>query len=265
MRENELSFKTEDYLPARFKNIKEFYDFCIAQDPEFDNAQAIREKGINNTFPQDVDIDGAKMWETALGIKPNASDTLEDRRFRILTKLQQRTPYTWAQLHKMMKALCGEDGYELKKGYFTLMVYLAMDSQSKLKSVLRMLEDVVPMHILLEITQLLEYHFEIGILSYTRKNPNIVILPYQQRKFEDVSELQVLSGNRRTIKLKILPYQQRKLENVLELQALSGNSKNLELKILPYQPRTYKQEYNPKPYIGKIIKGSLIIPCRTKK
>lgn len=177
-----MSYKSEDKLPARFQSINEFYDFCIAQNPEFENAEAIRDKGLNNVFPQDIDIDGAKLWETALGITPNASDTLEDRKFRILTVLQQRTPYTWAQLHKMMEALCGKDGYELKKGYFTLMVYLAMESVSQLKSVLRMLEEVVPMHIVLDITQLLNYQFNIDIFSYLRNNGEITILPYQQRE-----------------------------------------------------------------------------------
>lgn len=176
-----MKYLAEEHLPRRFKTIKEFYDFCMAQDPEFENAEAIKNKGLNNVFPKDVDIDGARMWETALGITPNANDTLEDRKFRILTVLQQRTPYTWAQLHRMMEALCGKDGYEIKKGYFTLMVYIAMESVSQLRSVLRMLEDVVPMHILLDITQLLNYAFNVDIYSYVKNTGELTILPYQER------------------------------------------------------------------------------------
>lgn len=178
-----MSFKTEDYLPTRFHSIKEFYDFCIASDPEFENAQEIKDKGINNRFQDTADINGIRIWEKILNITPNTSDTSEDRRFRIISVLQKRTPYTWSQLHKMMEALCGKDGYELKKGYFTLMVYLAMDSQSQLKSVMQLLREVVPMHILLDITQLLYYNLDIVLLSWRRNDLNITILPYQIREY----------------------------------------------------------------------------------
>lgn len=217
-----MSFKSEDYLPTRFKSIKEFYDFCIANDPEFENAQEIKDKALNNRFQDTADIDGVKIWERILNITPNTSDTLEDRRFRIISILQKRTPYTWAQLHKMMEALCGKDGYKLQKGYFVLMVYLAMDSQSKLKSVLQMLRDVVPMHILLEITQLLEYNFNVDIFSWTVNNPSLKILPYQQRSYTQSVDAEIASISTQEKKIQILPFQPRFFENETAYESASA-------------------------------------------
>ena len=231
-----MSFKTEDYLPARFRTIKEFYDFCLANDPEFDNTEELTNKGVNNRFPDSADIDGVQIWEKILNITPNTSDTLEDRRFRIIANLQKRTPYTWSQLHKMMSALCGEDGYELKKGYFVLMVYLAMDSQSKLKSVIQMLREVVPMHILLEISQLLYYNFNVDIFSWRKNNSSIQILPYQQREYEDEVNAVIAS--------------------------FSTNEKKIQ--ILPFQPRYFNTGAILELASGVIIKGSIKIQCQKK-
>lgn len=145
-------FKAEELLPSRFQSIQEFWDFCVANDPEFDSAEEQITSGINNKFPQSADINGVRAWEEILNIIPNTSDTLEDRRFRIITKLQSRTPYNWSTLHQMLETICGKDGYEcVRKAPFVLGVALPIDSASKLNSVMTLLEEVVPMHIFLDV------------------------------------------------------------------------------------------------------------------
>ena len=178
-----MSTHLEEKLPSRFKEIKEFWDFCIGENPEFDRAKSGKDKWLNNRFPQDADIDGIRLWETVLDIKPNPTETLEDRRFKVITELQKRTPYTWSQLHKMLDALLGKDGYTLKKGYFVLMVYLAMKSTSQLKHVMDLLQEVVPAHILLDIEQILEYYLGIDVYTYSTSIMNLTIVPYQLREY----------------------------------------------------------------------------------
>lgn len=179
-----MSTHLEEKLPSRFKEIKEFWDFCIGENPEFDRAKSGKDKWLNNRFPQDADIDGIRLWETVLDIKPNPTETLEDRRFKVITELQKRTPYTWSQLHKMLDALLGKDGYTLKKGYFVLMVYLAMKSTSQLKHVMDLLQEVVPAHILLDIEQILEYYLGIDVYTYSTSIMNLTIVPYQLREYK---------------------------------------------------------------------------------
>ena len=170
-----------------------------------EEQQEIKDKEINNRFQDTADIDGVRIWERILNITPNTSDTLEDRRFRIISVLQKRTPYTWAQLHKMMEALCGKDGYELKKGYFVLMVHLAMESQSQLKSVIQMLRDVIPMHILLDITQMLYYNFGETIYSWNKNKIQIEILPFQVRSYENTQIMPIGCFSTQYKHIKILP------------------------------------------------------------
>lgn len=236
-----MKFKSEDYLPSRFHSIDEFYDFCMANDPEFDNASEIKEKWLNNRYQDTADEDGIKIWEKILKITPNKSDTLADRRFRVISCLQKRTPYTWSQLHKMMAALCGEDGYELKKGFFVLMVHIAMESQSQLRSVIQMLRDVVPMHILLEIIQQLYYNFNETIYSWKKNETDLTILPYQDRKFNNTVEANIYSYPRENAKVEILPYQKRRFNGELEEVISSASTQKKNIEILPYQQRGFKQ------------------------
>lgn len=148
-----MAYKAEEYLPNRFHAIKEFYDFNVANDPEFENAEEIITKNLNNRFPDTADLDGIKIWEKILNIIPEPEDSIEDRRFRITTVFQKRIPYTWSQLHKMMRSICGDEAFELKRTKpFVLEVNLTMDSASKLKSVIQMLEEVVPMHIQINVS-----------------------------------------------------------------------------------------------------------------
>lgn len=221
----------EKYLPTRFYSIKEFYDYCIAWNPEFDKIYQDQAKWRKNVFPDQADIDGIRLWEKVFGITPESSATLEDRRFKILTELQKRTPYTWNQLHKMLDALCGEGHYELKKGYFTLMLYLSMDTQSKLKSVMNMLQDIVPMHILIDVTQLLYYNFNIDVLSYTNNTASLTILPYQARN--TTAEVKGITAAAQTQNghLTILPYQERATTTAACYQSCSGAYINANLVI----------------------------------
>ncbi len=40
-------------------------------------------------------------------ISPKGTDTLDDRRFRILTRINEELPYTLPQLRSILKTLCG--------------------------------------------------------------------------------------------------------------------------------------------------------------
>lgn len=196
----------EKHLPYRFAKIEEFVELCKAENPEFENMEAIREKWLANKFPTEADLDGIKIWETILDITPGEHASIEDRRFNILTKLNARLPYTWAQLHRMMAAICGKEGYELELKDFVLMVYLSMDSSSKLYAVYDMLIEVLPMNILIDIEQHLEQIAHMKSRSYNLNNLYIQIVPYQIReKRLDVEPAYIASGIQSFIDIKIQP------------------------------------------------------------
>ena len=223
----------EQYLPGRMAQIKEFMDLCLAENPEFDDMEAVRKKWLNNKFPTQADEDGIAMFEKILDLHPSDSDTLEDRRFRVLTKLNERLPYTWIQLHRMMAALCGWDGYELKLEHFVLTVYLAMDSRSKLNSVIDMLRDVIPMHILIDIEQAVELFLKVPVYSYSTDIVDIEIVPYQKKNAVFDSKAGIFSGAQSLVDITVVPHQKLKQDFIQPIATVSGLEGYLDIKILP--------------------------------
>lgn len=171
----------EKYLPSRFQDIEEFMSLCLAEDPEFDNMAKIRVKWLNNKFPREADLDGIKIFEKILELKPLDTDTIEDRRERIIAKLNARLPYTWIQLHRMMAAICGWEGYTLHLEDFVLLVYLSLENNDKIRFVIDLLYEVLPMHIMIRIERAIDEYNKIAIRSYSKNLGTAKILPYQKR------------------------------------------------------------------------------------
>lgn len=176
-----MSEKTDlvKYLPLELKKIEEITEFLRATAPEFDEARYLKEHWLANRFPWQAQEDGLRVWEKILQIKPNTSDSIENRRIRVIAKLNERTPYTFRQLWMMMAAICGVDGFDLKLEHFMLMVTLSMESHEKLDAVMEMLSDVLPMHIYVAVTQLIEFTACVCVAGAVFNELEITILPEQ--------------------------------------------------------------------------------------
>lgn len=105
-----------------------------------------------------------ERFETILGIQPLDTDSLADRQFRVKTRLNERLPYTIRVLKKKLETLCGENGYTLELDYEKLFmtVRVALIRKKMFISVSEMLEELVPLNIVMDISLLYNSH---GLLS----------------------------------------------------------------------------------------------------
>lgn len=177
------------YMPFVLADIEEFGQITSAQNPEFDRNYNFQEKWLRNRFVKSADEDGIKLFEELLKLKPVATDTLEDRRVRVIAKLNERLPYTEIRLKRMLAAICGWDGYELKLEDLVLTVYLAMQSNSQTLTIYDLLNRIVPMNVLLRIIQLLETYCDVRVGSASRTTVELTISPYQQSELEALASL----------------------------------------------------------------------------
>lgn len=197
----------ERFLPIKLREIEEFTEFCLAQNPEFDEVRELREKWMKNKFPWEADEDGIKVWEKILGIKPSINSNLESRRSMVIAKLNERLPYTYIQLHRMMAAICGWDGFDLKLKDFVLMAVIAMDVPERYAAVKDMLMDVLPAHIFILLVEFLEGN-ETGYLAshgWTKR----VVSTHTAKKTQDI--LIAGSGRIRRIVETHTPYHPKKI------------------------------------------------------
>ena len=93
------------YLPDFLKEFKEFRR--LRKLSEAENVELLKlwnsfENIIDNNFINDSTENGVESWERILKITPKAYDTLNDRKFRIQTRLNERLPYTYKEVEKRL-------------------------------------------------------------------------------------------------------------------------------------------------------------------
>lgn len=94
---------------------------------------------------------GIARREKILGITPQATDSLEDRRYRVLVKWYDTYPYTENNLRERLDALVGAGNYTLTITPTKCTCKLALARKLQYNAVGTMLEKVVPLHIVLDI------------------------------------------------------------------------------------------------------------------
>jgi hypothetical protein len=136
-----------DYLPPAIRNVREYR--AIMDGGEQDEIAALWDAvdaAFDDQFMDSATANGVGRWESILGIRPKGTDTLDARKFRILTRLNEQLPYTLPALRNMLQSLCGEDGYsvEAQNGLYALTVKIALVAKSNFDDVDALLKKVVP-------------------------------------------------------------------------------------------------------------------------
>lgn len=168
--------KIIDYLPPYLTTYKEIRAIMDAEQPEFELAWSYAEDTLNNQFVQDSSLTGILRMEAILGIVPKETDTLDERKFRILVKLNEQLPYTLPVLEEQLKRMCGENGYKviLSADKYLLNVKLALSNESNYQDVCEMLRRVVPANMIMSVRmfnthEILSHYTHAQLSAYTHK------------------------------------------------------------------------------------------------
>lgn len=144
------------YLPDTLKNIAEMQAIMDTETPEIEKLWQACEDCLNDQFIPTATKNGIARYEKMLGLKPFASDTLEDRRFRLLTRYSESVPYTRRSLASLLDSLCGKDGYTLSfdTAAFTVSVEVALTNKKQVSLISDMLERILPYNMAFTVTVL---------------------------------------------------------------------------------------------------------------
>ena len=147
-----------DYLPNHIKDFREYIAMMSALQPEFDLIWEKVDYALQEVIIMTATDYGLTRWEEMLKISPMATDTLEDRRFRILSLLFAKLPYTYRQLHNLLTELCGAGNYmvDLQPDNYYIMVMLSFVAASRYQAMTQLLEKVIPVNLILEHGVILE-------------------------------------------------------------------------------------------------------------
>ena len=138
--------KLIDYLPHFMQDYVEMQEIMKTEQTEVDRLWFEIENAFADQFIQEATERGVKRWETMFGISPKDTDTLDERKFRILTKLNQELPYTLRKLEQTLTNLCGEDGYSISidSANYQVLVKLGLSNENNYVEVQKILEKMIP-------------------------------------------------------------------------------------------------------------------------
>ena len=145
-----MNRKLIEYLPYVVRDYAEFQGIAAAEQPEFEQAWQDADELLTNQFIMIAGEMGLSRWETILEIVPRGTDSLEDRRFRILSRLNDMTPYTLPQLRKLLAILFGEGKTSADVTEYILSVQVPVPTRAQEQALWEMIDRIKPVNIVYE-------------------------------------------------------------------------------------------------------------------
>lgn len=149
-----------NYLPPILKEIREFKLVMAEGDKENTDLYTAIADLKNNQYITTMNEVGAGRYEKMLGVVIKGTDTLEDRRLRILSLYLKQLPYTKIRLEQDLTTLCGVNGYTMEIDYesYTLSVRVDLKQRAMFHTVWEYLSSVVPLNMIIDLSLLYNQH-----------------------------------------------------------------------------------------------------------
>lgn len=145
-----------NYLPPHSAELLEVQSLMTAEQPEIERLWGDIDNALKDQFLSTATITGIMRWEKMLKLVPRATDTLDERRFRILARINEQLPFTKNTLRDMLKALCGEKGFRMTifYGEYRIRVLVELSVKKMVAEVESLLKRVIPANMFVEVSLL---------------------------------------------------------------------------------------------------------------
>lgn len=155
------------YLPQIFKQVEEIQAIAHVETPILEGLWQAIEDILNDQFIVTATDSGLSRQEKMLKLNVPATDTIETRRFRLLSRYQEQAPYTNKVLKQLLDSLLGEGKYYYERNVAEkwLTVKLELTVKGQFEAVELMLERITPQNMILKVE--LRYNQHIMLTRYT--------------------------------------------------------------------------------------------------
>jgi len=155
------------YVPLALQDLKELQAAYAAQESRLERYEEEAVRQLSNQFVETADEEGVKRLESIFSIKPKATDSLSDRRFRILSRINEQLPYTMRRLHQQLVALCGVNGFVIERNSngHSLTVKVELTAKNNFNDVGNLLEKTVPVNMIINL--ILRYNQHSRLAQFT--------------------------------------------------------------------------------------------------
>jgi hypothetical protein len=134
------------YLPPYVQEYAEVREALNALQHEIDDGWKALEDVLNDFFIMSATENGVIRYERMMKITPKDTDTLDERKFRILTKMNQELPYTLTKLKESLTTLCGAGNFyiDLQPANYHIEIKLALSNKNNYGEVVDLLAKMIP-------------------------------------------------------------------------------------------------------------------------
>ena len=141
------------YLPIQMRRFYEMQKIMGAENPEFKLLWDANIRTRNELFIMTAGEWGINRVESIVGVTPADDDSLEARRFRVLTRINEHLPYTYRVLDEQLRALCGEGNYAIRldSNAYTISVRVALVARNNFDDVAQLLDRVIPANFIIDL------------------------------------------------------------------------------------------------------------------
>lgn len=162
--------KLQDYLPPILLKTYEFPLLCETEQPEIDRLHDAADAVLDAQFISTAGETAIARYEKIFGITPMDTDTLAERRFKVLAKINAQLPFSVRRLRQQLETLCGADGYklELDGDRYTLTVKVALTAKRNQQAVEELLADIVPANMVCTTSLLYNQHADLTRFTHAQ-------------------------------------------------------------------------------------------------
>ena len=119
------------YFPRYYEGILETDELIKVENDIWNNLYLLLNKAKNNQFIAYADEDGIYAYEQLFQIVADPeTETLEERRFRLLNRIQTLSYYTMIYLRQKLDSLFGKNNYEVEMDYLNYTLYVKSNASN---------------------------------------------------------------------------------------------------------------------------------------
>ena len=162
--------KLNEYLPSILLKTYEFPLLCDTEQREFDRLNTAVDEVLDAQFVSTAGERGIERYEQIFSIVPQDTDTLDERRFRVLAKINAQLPFSIRRLRQQLSTLCGEDGYrmEIDDGRYMLTVKVGLTAKRNQQAVEELLAGIVPANMVCTTSLLYNQHADLTRFTHAQ-------------------------------------------------------------------------------------------------
>ena len=150
----------ESYWPPVVGEIRDFQQIARGENPEFRLCWDAVNRFIQDVFVNTATEWAIERWERIFNLETYPTDTLDQRRARILMSVTRQLPYTMRALRLMLKSLLGDGNFKATVDPIRseLNVLVNVRAAHQMDDVREILDAVVPANLVIKVAHLYSPH-----------------------------------------------------------------------------------------------------------